>query len=230
MGTPWGPQGVGRERNATETPQSHPGHSIPMFPWKELDITGGQSPCDTGTDRAGPRQPHAAASVPNKGAIQLWWRGAQHCFRCCPAPRTSSQEKGPSCPQGCKGPADKRSRWAQERRCAQHWLQALSPRWAPLRLMGPCRWTDSCPQVCSAWPFPRVDPSEGLGWGNARRSGSQGAVMLLVIPRHVCHPQHHQTTITPTYRSGKFFLPAPAGEAAAAKICLALPSLPVPSA
>lgn len=149
-------------------------------------------------------------------------------------------EGGRAAPQGCKRPADKSSRRAQERHRARHWLQPPAPRWAPLRLTGPRRRRDGCQQVCSAWPFPRVAPSEGLGWGNAQGSASRGAaVMPTASPLHPATPilrcvpaapRTSQTGISRTHRSSKSLLPAPAGEAAAAKICLALPSTPVPSA
>lgn len=190
---------------------------------EELDITGGQSPCDTGADPI-PASPVLPPASPTKVPFSSGGEEPRAASAAAPRQEPAPRRRARAAPQGCKGPADKRSRWAQERHRARPWPQSPAPRRAPLRWRVPAD-GHGCQQGCSAWPFPRADPSQGQAWGDARQS-----VVTLFGSPGTCHPQHHQTTITPRHHSGKFFLPAPAGEAAAAKICLALPSLPVPSA
>lgn len=159
-----------RDRNVTEGPKCHPCHSIPMFPWEELDMSGGQSPCDTGTGRAWPCQPRAAASVPNKGGIQLRWRGAQRRFRCRPEPRSGSQ-KGPSRPQGCKGRGQKEPVGAGAAPCPA--LAPISgPEKGPAPVRGPCRRTDAVSSSAGPGLSHGLIPArgwEGPGPGNRGR-------------------------------------------------------------
>lgn len=44
MGTPWGPQGVGRDRNITEAPRSHLCHSPPCSLGKNWTLLVGRAP------------------------------------------------------------------------------------------------------------------------------------------------------------------------------------------
>lgn len=94
-----------------QCPHAPPGRTGHCW-WAEPPGTGAEH---GGRGRAGPRQPRAAARLPNKGAIQCRWRGAQDRFRCRPAPRSSSQEKGAEPPprdangQRTKGASGRRS-------------------------------------------------------------------------------------------------------------------------
>lgn len=166
-------------------PKSHPCHSIPMLPWEELDITGGQSPCATRTDPV-PASPVLPPASPTKVAFSS--RGEEPSAASAAAPRQepAPRGRGRAAPRDAKGQGQKEP-WAQERHRARHWLQPPAPRRAPLRLTGP--WdgrTDRQTDAVSSSAVPGLP--QGLiperGWDGAM-PGHQGAVVtLLAIPGH----------------------------------------------
>lgn len=167
MGTPEGPQGAGKDRNTTETPKSHPCCSR-----EELDITGGQSPCDTGTDPV-PASPVVPPASPTKVPFSCGGEEPSSASAAAPRQEPAPRRRGRAAPrdakgQGTKGAGGRRSGTVPGSGCH------LRPRDGPRSTDGSLQMDGRCQQVCSAWPFPRPDPSPSLGWGNAQESGCSG--------------------------------------------------------
>lgn len=172
MGTPRGPQGVGRDRNTTETPKSHPCRNIPISPGKNWTFLVGRAPVTPALTQSPPapccrqrpqqrfhsalveRSP-APLPLPPRAKNQLPGEGAE-------LPPGMQRARGQKEPVGA-GAAP----------CPA--LAAISgPETGPAPADGSLQMDRRCQQVCSAWPFPWLDPSPSLGWGNARESGCSG--------------------------------------------------------